>query len=59
MTSSSAASKSAPTILIIDDEGPFREQVSSALEAEGFEVDVAADKTLGGHMLAARRPDLV
>jgi DNA-binding response OmpR family regulator len=46
-------------ILVIDDVAEQRALARSALEGDGFVVDVAQDATLGGLKLVAGRPDLL
>ncbi len=49
----------AKRILVIDDEAPVREGFSLALEAAGYQVELAADGLTGIEMAKRQRPDLV
>ena len=46
-------------ILIIDDDPDITEAMSVVLESKGYEVDRAADGSIGMERLQANRPDLI
>ncbi len=48
-----------PRVLVADDEGRIRDLVRGYLEAEGFEVDTAADGAEALNLARASNPDLV
>ena len=51
--------KASGTILLVDDEGTFRESTCRLLEREGFECHTAADATEGIRLLEGRAFDLL
>lgn len=46
-------------ILVIDDEHYMRELMQLHLEHAGYEVLLAEDAVVGGHLLLTQRPDLI
>ena len=49
----------AATILVIDDDESIRELLKLHLGAAGYEVHVAEDAIVGGHMVLRSPPDLI
>jgi DNA-binding response OmpR family regulator len=47
------------TILLIDDEAEFAEMIKIRLEANGYQIDLAADGATGLAKAAADRPQLI
>lgn len=47
------------SILVVDDDGPFREAVSRALRAEGHAVEVAADGAQALQRLKVQAPNIL
>lgn len=47
------------TILVVDDDAPFRSTVASVLSRKGYSVALAEDGRQGVELAAAHRPDLV
>lgn len=48
-----------PRVLVVEDEPPISRLVTSYLESEGFEVDVAYDGEQGVELARERRPDVI
>ena len=48
-----------PKILVIDNEAPMRQLLTSMLEREGFEVETAEDGDAGLEAFRRQRPDVV
>lgn len=46
-------------ILVVDDDGYMRELMSLHLSNAGYEVLLAEDAVVGGHLLLKHRPDLI
>src|SRR5262245_34538270 len=48
-----------PTVLVLDDDDYMRELVSLHLSAAGYEVLVAEDAVVAGHLVLSRKVDLL
>lgn len=49
----------AASILVVDDDESIRELLGLHLRSAGYDVQVAEDAIVAGHMLLERRPDLI